>query len=141
MNATGVVRRIDDLGRVVIPKEIRRTMNIREGDPLEIYTEGKFVCFKKYRVDRDWETAHKVANTLFLSEFSSSDFEFALYDEDFERKTTTSDCFEQDGSSIDSPFIHAIPDNLGWIAVDFDGRTEAVERIANAIYHILAKGE
>lgn len=39
MKATGIVRRIDDLGRVVIPKEIRRTLHIREGDPLEIYTE------------------------------------------------------------------------------------------------------
>lgn len=50
MRATGIVRRIDDLGRVVIPKEIRRTMNIREGDPLEIYldTAEKTVCFKKY---------------------------------------------------------------------------------------------
>ena len=49
MRATGIVRRIDDLGRVVIPKEIRRTMRIREGDPLEIYTdrEGE-VIFKKY---------------------------------------------------------------------------------------------
>lgn len=49
MKATGIVRRIDDLGRVVIPKEIRRTMRIREGDPLEIYTsaEGE-VIFRKY---------------------------------------------------------------------------------------------
>lgn len=49
MKATGIVRRIDDLGRVVIPKEIRRTLHIREGDPLEIYTEkdGE-VIFKKY---------------------------------------------------------------------------------------------
>lgn len=49
MKATGIVRRIDDLGRVVIPKEIRRTMRIREGDPLEIYTgtSGE-VVFKKY---------------------------------------------------------------------------------------------
>ncbi len=49
MKATGSVRRIDDLGRVVIPKEIRRTMRIREGDPLEIYTDrdGE-VIFKKY---------------------------------------------------------------------------------------------
>ena len=39
MKATGIVRRIDDLGRVVIPKEIRRTMRIREGDPLEIFTD------------------------------------------------------------------------------------------------------
>lgn len=41
MKATGIVRRIDDLGRVVIPKEIRRTMRIREGDPLEIYTDSE----------------------------------------------------------------------------------------------------
>ena len=49
MKATGIVRRIDDLGRVVIPKEIRRTMRIREGDPLEIYTDndGEDI-FKKY---------------------------------------------------------------------------------------------
>lgn len=49
MKATGIVRRIDDLGRVVIPKEIRRTMRIREGDPLEIFVsnEGE-VIFKKY---------------------------------------------------------------------------------------------
>ncbi len=49
MKATGIVRRIDDLGRVVIPKEIRRTMRIREGDPLEIYTDADGeVIFKKY---------------------------------------------------------------------------------------------
>ena len=49
MKATGIVRRIDDLGRVVIPKEIRRVLRIREGDPLEIFTEkdGE-VIFKKY---------------------------------------------------------------------------------------------
>ena len=49
MKATGIVRRIDDLGRVVIPKEIRRTMHMREGDPLEIFTaaDGE-VVFKKY---------------------------------------------------------------------------------------------
>ncbi|MGE5507486.1 MAG: stage V sporulation T C-terminal domain-containing protein [Chitinophagales bacterium] len=49
MKATGIVRRIDDLGRVVIPKEIRRTLRIRENDPLEIFTdrEGEII-FKKY---------------------------------------------------------------------------------------------
>ena len=49
MKATGVVRRIDDLGRVVIPKEIRKTLRIREGDPLEIFTakDGE-VILKKY---------------------------------------------------------------------------------------------
>lgn len=49
MKATGIVRRIDDLGRIVIPKEIRRTLRIREGDPLEIYTDSNGeVIFKKY---------------------------------------------------------------------------------------------
>ena len=49
MKATGIVRRIDDLGRVVIPKEIRRTLRIREGDPLEIFTEREgSVILRKY---------------------------------------------------------------------------------------------
>lgn len=48
MKATGIVRRIDDLGRVVIPKEIRRSLKIREGDPLEIFLEKDCVCFKRY---------------------------------------------------------------------------------------------
>ena len=71
MKATGIVRRIDDLGRVVIPKEIRRTMRIREGDPLEIYTdrEGE-VIFKKYSpigelaafASQYAETLHKVCS-------------------------------------------------------------------------------
>ena len=63
MKATGIVRRIDDLGRVVIPKEIRRTMRIREGDPLEIYTdhEGE-VIFKKYSpIEELAETAAQFA--------------------------------------------------------------------------------
>jgi len=66
MKATGIVRRIDDLGRVVIPKEIRRTMRIREGDPLEIYTdhEGE-VIFKKYSpIGELAEFAVQYADTL-----------------------------------------------------------------------------
>ena len=49
MKATGIVRRIDELGRVVIPKEIRRTLRIKEGDPLEIFTEGDEIILKKYQ--------------------------------------------------------------------------------------------
>ena len=49
MKATGIVRRIDDLGRIVIPKEIRKTMHIREGAQLEIFTDSDGgVIFKKY---------------------------------------------------------------------------------------------
>ena len=48
MKATGIVRRIDDLGRIVIPKEIRRSMNIREGDAMEIFLEDNRICLEKY---------------------------------------------------------------------------------------------
>lgn len=55
MRATGIVRRVDDLGRVVIPKEIRKYLHIREGDPLEIFTDNTdgvgAVCFRKYETN------------------------------------------------------------------------------------------
>lgn len=57
MKATGIVRRIDDLGRVVIPKEIRRTLAIREGDPLEIYITDGGVLFRKYEQPTETKAA------------------------------------------------------------------------------------
>ena len=52
MKATGIIRRVDDLGRVVIPKEIRRSVGIREGEPLEIFIEGEdTVCFRKCKTN------------------------------------------------------------------------------------------
>ena len=55
MRATGLVRRIDDLGRVVIPKEIRRNLGIKVGDPLEIFVDPveRMVCFQKYNTTID----------------------------------------------------------------------------------------
>lgn len=51
MKATGIIRRVDDLGRVVIPKELRRTYGIREGDPLELFTEdGDLIVIRKYDI-------------------------------------------------------------------------------------------
>ena len=66
MKATGIVRRIDDLGRIVIPKEIRRTLRIREGDPLEIFTsnDGQ-VIFKKYSpIGEISSSSEKLASAL-----------------------------------------------------------------------------
>ena len=66
MKATGIVRRIDDLGRVVIPKEIRRVLRIREGDPLEIFTNNSGeVILKKYSPINDLsEVASEYAETV-----------------------------------------------------------------------------
>ena len=66
MKATGIVRRIDDLGRVVIPKEIRRTLRIREGDPLEIFTdrEGEIILKKYSPIGELGEFARQYADSL-----------------------------------------------------------------------------
>ena len=66
MRSTGIVRRIDDLGRVVIPKEIRRQLRIKEGEPLEIFLEGNKVCFEKYSpIDAEnWEAAFRIAKVM-----------------------------------------------------------------------------
>ena len=80
MKATGIVRRIDDLGRVVIPKEIRRTLRIREGDPLEIFTDrdGE-VIFKKYSpIGELTAFAAQYAETL----YKTSDMSVIICDRD-----------------------------------------------------------
>lgn len=66
MKATGIVRRIDDLGRVVIPKEIRRTLRIREGDPLEIFTdrEGEIILKKYSPIGELGDFAKQYADSL-----------------------------------------------------------------------------
>ena len=66
MRATGIVRRIDDLGRIVIPKEIRRQLRIKDGDPFEIFLEGNKVCFEKYNpIDAEnWEAAFRIAKVM-----------------------------------------------------------------------------
>ena len=62
MKATGIIRRTDDLGRVVIPKEIRRNCNIREGEPLEIFLQDGGVVFKKYNPDYRKELTNTLRN-------------------------------------------------------------------------------
>ena len=66
MKATGIVRRVDDLGRVVIPKEIRRTLHLREGEPMEIFTgkDGEVILKKYSPVGELSEYAAKVAETV-----------------------------------------------------------------------------
>lgn len=67
MKATGIVRRIDDLGRLVIPKEIRRTLRIREGDPLEIFVdhEGEVILKKYSPIGELGEFAQEYADSLY----------------------------------------------------------------------------
>lgn len=64
MKATGIIRRVDDLGRVVIPKEIRQNLRIRGCDPLEIYLEDGGVMFKPYRVINNYKAEFEMACRL-----------------------------------------------------------------------------
>lgn len=66
MRATGVVRRIDDLGRIVIPKEIRRNLRIRDGESLEIFVDGNSIILKKFSIMRNVdEFAKSVADAMY----------------------------------------------------------------------------
>lgn len=122
MKATGIVRRIDDLGRIVIPKEIRRNLKIREGDPLEIFIDNGCLCLKKYGFEIDWDTAWDV-----LKEIVPTGKSYALYDTDLVgQKTTNSSVFAKDGSIIEADFLTRIEidapygDFYGYIACDDD---------------------
>ena len=80
MKATGIIRRIDDLGRVVIPREIRRSLKIREGDPLEILIEKNCVCFKKYSTLGSFsEEILRIAQDMAQRTFNH---QIAIYDRD-----------------------------------------------------------
>lgn len=87
MKATGIVRRIDDLGRVVIPKEIRRNLHLKEGDPLELFTEDGAVVFRKYSFFSVEDYPRKIARLL---EGVMEKKDWALYD-DYHQITKNND--------------------------------------------------
>lgn len=66
MRATGIIRRVDDLGRIVIPKEIRRILRIKENDPLEFFTDSNAICLKKYQPYETemWDKAAKILSPI-----------------------------------------------------------------------------
>ena len=76
MKATGIVRRVDDLGRVVIPKELRRSLRIKEGAPLEIFTHNGAVCFKPYSPigEKDWGKAKSIIEVMLSCDFALLDY-------------------------------------------------------------------
>lgn len=70
MKALGIMRRMDDLGRVVIPKEVRRSLKIREGDALEIYRDDDMICLKKVETEKNFiedveKMNHDIAELLY----------------------------------------------------------------------------
>ena len=128
MRATGIVRRIDDLGRVVIPKEIRRTLRIKEGDPLELFTtrDGE-VVFKKYTycANEDWHKAKEIVKVL-------TDVPFALYDNYGELKEMSRENMPTYCDSRDNA-IFVNGDIVGYIYFDRDILIEDDNRIKEVL--------
>lgn len=77
MKSTGIVRRIDDLGRIVIPKELRKVYNIEEGEPLEIFTEDDKIIFRKFNVNPIGDRISSLKNLL-QSKHNYKDIEACL---------------------------------------------------------------
>ena len=137
MKATGIVRRIDDLGRVVIPKEIRRTLKIKEGDPLELFiTENGEVVFKKYRYanEEDWNKAKAIVKVL-------TDLPFALYDNygDIQQYTRMGmpNCYD----SRDGAIYNYEGDIVGFIYFDADILKEDANKIIKVLKEFFSENE
>ena len=133
MIATGIVRRIDDLGRVLIPKEIRKNMRIKEGDPLEIFTtrEGEII-FKKYNYadEYDWAKAKAIVKAL------HPDLQFALYDHWGDKQTATNTRFPQSIEFVNSDskeIRNNENDTIGFIEIDSDIPNEDLIKIAKVL--------
>ena len=128
MRATGIVRRIDDLGRIVIPKEIRRTLRIKEGDPLELFTtkEGE-VVFKKYVYydEKEWHKAKEIVKVL-------TEIPFALYDNYGELKEMSRENMPTYCDSADN-VIFANGDIIGYIYFDGDILIEEDDKIKEVL--------
>ena len=130
MKATGIVRRIDDLGRVVIPKEIRRTMGIKEGDPLEIFTEGNTICFKRYCfIDEvQWSKAETIASVGFDR--------FGLYDNG--GMLVKGDPIRHECDSYtESPIIVNNREEGYLVVPSAEGKDELINKIVFAIQKVL----
>ena len=132
MKHTGMVRRIDDLGRIIIPKEIRRHYNIKEGDALEISTDGKYICFSKY-ISTYMSQDSLFAKDLYkLCSILYGSFGVDLYDLDHTLIY---------GSTEDGVYLREIPisvygDHIGYLNVPVEATDEddKVNKIATMLY-------
>ena len=128
MRATGIVRRIDDLGRVVIPKEIRKALRIKEGDPLEIFTtKVGGVVFKKYHYadEHDWAKAKEIVKVL-------TDVPFGIYDYYGDLQVMTKENVPNYCDSADNA-IFANGDIIGFIYFDGNILKEDVNKIKEVL--------
>mgnify|MGYP002513149634 CR=1 FL=1 len=145
MKATGIVRRIDDLGRIVVPKEIRRTLRIREGDPLEIFTdrEGQIILKKYSPIGELSQFAGEYAESL----SQTTGHLVIITDCDHVVAASGTGRREFEGKPISKDLERAIADRKSFIAEQNDGRfikitlDDAGEFEQQAISTIICEGD
>ena len=140
MKATGIVRRIDDLGRVVIPKEIRRVLKIREGDPLEIFVENDGeVIFKKYSQIAEIERSGALLCEA-VPKFGG--FATALCDKSEIRFIAGESKKDYVGKPLSAALLRAIEKRQGYIPADGEDLPlfDYGDAQAAAVYPIVSEG-
>ena len=145
MKATGIVRRIDDLGRIVVPKEIRRTLRIREGDPLEIFTdrEGQIILKKYSPIGELSQFAGEYAESL----SQTTGHLVIITDCDHVVAASGTGRREFEGKPISKDLERTIADRKSFIAEQNDGRfikitlDDAGEFEQQAISTIICEGD
>lgn len=103
MKSTGVIRRIDELGRIVLPKEIRRNLGIREGENLEIFVEDEKVILKKYSKIKDYKEIIQTIGNLVTQVY-----EINLMISDRDKIVYANKFISYEGTDLDTKFIHYI---------------------------------
>lgn len=145
MKATGIVRRIDDLGRVVIPKEIRRTLRIREGDPLEIFTdrEGEIILKKYSPIGELGQFAGQYAESL----AQTTGQLVCITDRDHVIAAAGNGKKEFEGKPISKRMEHMIEERMNFLAMQADEKftkvtlDDAGEYDSQAVSVIICEGD
>ena len=137
MKATGIVRRMDDLGRVVIPKEVRRSVRIKEGDPLEIFVNAQdgTVIFRKYQpfAEMDWVKAKNLVSAI------SPDLKFGLYNDLGERQTANNIDVPKTFEVEENAIYNGERDLIGYIYYGSDITTAEAEKIEKMLGHYFSE--
>ena len=136
MKATGIVRRMDDLGRVVIPKEVRRSVRIKEGDPLEIFiTRDGEVVFKKYQPfeEHDWVKAKMLVSAI------CPYLKFGLYNDLGEKQTANNIDVPKTFEVEENAIYNGERDLIGYIYYGSDITTAEAEKIEKMLGHYFSE--
>jgi AbrB family looped-hinge helix DNA binding protein len=135
MKATGIIRRVDELGRVVIPKEIRRNMGIEAGHALEIFTtHDGCVCFKKYIPygEQDWEQVFKAVSPIVKGNFAILN----AYHE-IEHKSSR---YKDEHFAYEIEIIDDVGEVVGYIATNDESLVGSMQLAAQVAKAILSEG-